>query len=376
MPKVLFVQRMIPDYRLPFFVRLHEKLKEAGVDLYVTTGESLADDYLNDTAEDYSWIIKHRNYYFYKTIHIHNIKSIHNYNMVIVMQENSHLINFYLLIRRYMTGRPLMAFYGHGRNLNTKRNRVREYLKKKISLLPDWWFAYTALTERVLLSNGYPEQRITIANNAIDDSELKRIHSELSEGGRLKLRGELGIGLGAKVALYCGRLINIKVSFLISSLELIREKNNTFEALIIGTGPLEDEVHQSSKKYEWLHYLGPIYGNDRVKYFCVSDVFLMPGVVGLAILDAFATGLPIITTDCKVHGPEIEYLEQGVNGFITSDNVKQYSDKVCELLGDEQMLIGMKTNATRISEKYSVDKMADNFSAGIQRALKSVRLGF
>lgn len=371
--KVLFVQRMIPDYRLPFFVCLHEKLKEVGVDLYVTTGESLAEDYLNDSFEGHPWIIKHKNYYLYKKIHIHSIESIQDYDLVIVMQENAHLINYYLLLRRYMTGKPLVAFYGHGRNVNTRGNRIREYLKKKISLLPDWWFAYTALTKRIVLDNGYPEQKITTANNAIDDSDMKRICAIQSEGSRLGLRAEMGIAPGARVALYCGRLIDIKVSFLINALELIREKNNTFEAIIIGSGPLEENIRLCSEKYEWLHYLGPVYGNDRVKYFCISDVFLMPGMVGLAILDAFTTGLPIVTTDCKAHSPEIEYLDQDVNGFITSDSVDQFSDKVHELLGDEQMLAGMKLNASRSSEKYSVDKMVGNFSAGIQRALELVR---
>lgn len=371
--KVIFVQRMIPDYRLPFFVCLHKKLKDVGVDLYVTTGKSLEEDYLNDTFEGYPWIIKHKNYYLYKKVHIHNIKSLRDYSLVIVMQENSHLINFFLLLRRYMTGRPLVAFYGHGRNVNTQGNRIREYLKIKISLLPDWWFAYTALTERIVLENGYPKQKITVANNAIDDSFLKRIYAEQTDDSRLLLREEIGINQNSKVALYCGRLIDIKVSFLIDALELIREKDDTFEVIIIGTGPMEDEMRLCSRKYEWLHYLGPIYSDERIKYFCVADVFLMPGMVGLAILDAFATGLPIITTDCKVHSPEIEYLENGVNGFITSNNVKSFSEKVCELLGDEKMLIEMKSNVIRSSEKYSVDKMADNFSGGIQQALKLAR---
>ena len=50
MPKVLFVQRAIPNYRLPFFVCLRERLKALRIDFYVTSGESLPEDYLRDSA--------------------------------------------------------------------------------------------------------------------------------------------------------------------------------------------------------------------------------------------------------------------------------------------------------------------------------------
>jgi L-malate glycosyltransferase len=38
---------------------------------------------------------------------------------------------------------------------------------------------------------------------------------------------------------------------------------------------------------------------------------LMPGLVGLAVLDAFADGIPRVTTVIEYHSPEIEYLVPG-----------------------------------------------------------------
>lgn len=371
MSRVIFVQRMIPNYRVPFFICLRERLKELGIDFYVSTGESLPKDYLKDSVEKHPWIIKHKNHYIYKQVHFHSIQRLQSCDLVIVMQENSHLINYLLLLRRYTLGRPLVAFFGHGKNLNIEGKKIREYFKRKVSLLPDWWFAYTALAERVVIANGYPKENITVANNAIDDTEIKQECAKQTEEKRILLKEEIGINKNSKVALFCGRLMHNKVSFLIEALESIREKDDEFEAIIIGAGALEEKIRLVSSEYHWLHYEGPVYGSDRAKYFCISDVFLMPGMVGLAILDAFAAKLPIITTDCGLHGPEIDYLEEGVNGFMTSNSVKPFVAKVCELLRNDQMLAEMKANAERSSEKYSITKMADNFVMGIQQALNT-----
>jgi len=369
MPKVLFVQRAIPNYRLPFFVCLRERLKALRIDFYVTSGESLPEDYLRDSVEHYPWIIKHKNHYLYERVHIHSIQRLQSYDLVIVMQENSHLVNYFLLLRRYTLGRPLVAFFGHGKNLNIQGKIVREYFKRKVSLLPDWWFAYTALAERAVVNNGYPKDSITVVNNAIDDKEIKQECARQTEEEKIVLRGKLGINKNSRVALFCGRLMDNKVSFLIEALEAIREKVDTFEAIIIGAGALEERIRLISSQHHWLHYEGAVYGSDRAKYFCVSDVFLMPGGVGLAILDAFAAQLPIITTDCGLHGPEIDYLADGVNGFMTSNSINPFVEQISELLGNEWMLTEMKVNAKRSSEEYSIEKMADNFVKGIRQVL-------
>ena len=54
----------------------------------------------------------------------------------------------------------------------------------------------------------------------------------------------------------------------------------------------------------------------------ISDVFLLPGKVGLAILDAFA----VLTTRLDIHCPEIEYLEEDRNVLVT-DHCEKASQK-------------------------------------------------
>jgi len=69
-----------------------------------------------------------------------------------------------------------------------------------------------------------------------------------------------------------------------------------------------------------LFFLGSIF-NDEIlnKWFSVSQLFIMPGYVGLAIIHAFCYSLPILTEKLSYHSPEIQYLKDGINGYLLSE---------------------------------------------------------
>ena len=70
----------------------------------------------------------------------------------------------------------------------------------------------------------------------------------------------------------------------------MRQQNEAFEVIVIGTGPQEAKIQSYAEKHHWFHYMGAVYRDDRAKYFCIADLFLMPGLVWLVILVAFAVG--------------------------------------------------------------------------------------
>jgi glycosyltransferase involved in cell wall biosynthesis len=112
-----------------------------------------------------------------------------------------------------------------------------------------------------------------------------------------------------------------------------------------------------------------MFGADRVPYLKMSKLLFMPGLVGLAIIDSFAARTPIITTDIPTHSPEIEYLDNGVNGMMVECDIDVYVKAVVDYLSDQNLQILLEGGCEKSSKMYSIDNMAKNFCDGIIKNL-------
>jgi glycosyltransferase involved in cell wall biosynthesis len=96
---------------------------------------------------------------------------------------------------------------------------------------------------------------------------------------------------------------------------------------------------------------------------------LMPGQVGLAIIDSFVFGTPVVTTNNGIHSPEIEYLKQGSNGLMTDDDVASYAQGVINLFHNDEWRDGMVLECESDCETYTVENMVKNFVDGVRACL-------
>jgi L-malate glycosyltransferase len=138
--------------------------------------------------------------------------------------------------------------------------------------------------------------------------------------------------------------------------------------IFMGSGIESYKVEDASKKYDWIHYVGSKFGKERVKFFKISLIQIMPYAVGLGVLDSFALETPMIITANPFHGPEIEYLENGINGFITKDNIDDYSQTIIETLKTrkyDDLIKGCK----KAAEVYTIENMVINFKKGVLSCL-------
>jgi len=94
----------------------------------------------------------------------------------------------------------------------------------------------------------------------------------------------------------------------------------------------------------------------------------MPRLVGLAILDSFAMQTPIIATSNPYHGAEFDYLENGINGIITDDNIDDYSNTIIDILKSDKQ-IELIEGCKLAAGKYTVENMVENFKRGILSSL-------
>ena len=97
----------------------------------------------------------------------------------------------------------------------------------------------------------------------------------------------------------------------------------------------------------------------------------MPGAVGLGILDAFAAGVPPVTTAVPYHGHEIAYVDDGRNGMVLPDwrSPESYARSVGALLDDATRLSLLRRGCVATAADLTIEAMADNFAGGVLAAL-------
>lgn len=361
----------MPQYRYEFFSLLKQRLEKEQIDLQIVYG-SMDSKGKNDSSE-----LSFGHYRENKMIRLgkHHLiwqpclKELQKADLVIVEQANKLLINYVLILRRFLGGKKF-AFWGHGLNMQTKEKTFFNRFKKLYSNYTDHWFAYTPKVKNRLIDNGYEDKKITVVDNAIDTKKLREQYRSITLAEQTALKQQLHIPDNMPVFIYCGALYKEKrLDFLVASGDRMAAMGLSFKLIVVGGGPDATYMQEASKTRPWMAMTGPKFGRDKALYFSIADLFLMPGAIGLAILDAFAFQTPMITTDYAFHGPEFEYLIDGHNGFVTQDNLDSYVNQVVALLNDKRLLEQLKQSCLESAAIYTVENMVNNFTQGVHEAL-------
>lgn len=377
MKKVLIIEAQIKRYRKPFYERLNSALSREGMQLrvvYSAPAPSEAQKHDNcELPREYGvkvsgyWIAKGR------LLFQPAFREVATADLVVVDQANKFLLNHFLLpLSLFKLKRA--AFWGLGENLQADRSHFSEWYKERTLNWVHWWFAYTEGTARYLQERGVPPAKITAVQNSVDTRRIQRCVKNLSLNAKAALRARLGIGPATPVGIFVGMLHKVKsVPFLIQAGEKIRQTIPEFQLIVVGGGPDEERIKQSAAQLPWVHFVGPKFGDRKSQLLAIADVFLLPGRAGLAVLDGFAAGLPLIATRLSIHGPEMEYFEEGRNGVMTAPDPGAYASAVAMLLSNPKELQLLREGAANSAEKYSIEVMVENFKRGIVQCLAQPR---
>lgn len=373
MQKVCISQRRLTHYRVPLFERLRTLLRERGIELRLIVGEGTAAEAKKHDAGYLPWAESLQTQYWasgrlcWQPLQRH----LHDLDLLIVTQENKLLQNHLLMLK---PRRFKLAFWGHGANLQSENaDGLKERFKRWTTSRVDWWFAYTQMSARLVKAAEFPEARITVLNNAVDTAELLAQRQSVMPEEAQALRDSLGFGAGP-VGIYVGSLYADKrLVFLFDAAEAIRAQVSDFHLLIVGEGPERDKVQEWCALHPWARWVGAQFGRDKAARMAVAEIALNPGLVGLGILDSFVCGAPMLSTDCGLHSPEVSYLENGINGVMTANNLQDYVDACVCLLRDREALDRLRVGCAESAREYTVEHMAQRFADGIVRCLEAPR---
>jgi glycosyltransferase involved in cell wall biosynthesis len=375
MKTVSIIYRHVPQYRLRFYELLRERLAGLGIDLQLIYGEGRGTNPSRRDLVDLPWGRRIRN----RGVPLGSreliwqpcLRDLRSSDLVVVEQASRLLIN-YLLWAQQLLGIRKLSFWGHGENFQKdSASSLGEWIKRRVSKGAHWWFAYNHLSAQVIRGLGYPPDRITVVENSIDTRALLRMRAGLPAGQLRDLRDALGIH-SDHVGIFSGGMYKEKeLEYLLEACIAIREKVPDFHMLFLGAGPEAPIVESFAARLPWIHHLGPRFDAEKVPYFEISRVLLMPGAVGLAVLDSFCLGTPMVTVADKGHGPEIDYLSPGGLGWILPADTSpdRYADHVVHVLKNPGELDQAAAAGQGAAHHYTIERMVENFSDGIARAI-------
>ena len=363
MVDVTIVQRILPHYRVALFSTLAELLETRGVRLRVLYGQEQSHSVPRSLSVEDAWAIRVENRYWMhgRLVWQPWLPLFHASDLNIAEHANSLALAHRLVWHRVTSQRGRLAFWGHGCNLRA-RPSVRENYKQWLARHVDWWFAYTDPSADTIAAAGFPRDRITVVNNSTEVRCDDDAHASVGSNG------------SPRVAIFCGGLYADKrLDFLVAACRAIRKRLPDFELIVIGEGPSQGVIEAAAAEHAWIHYVGPRYGNALVPYLRRAQVCLMPGLVGLAVIDSFAAGVPMVTTDLPIHSPEIAYLESGVNGLVMPNTLEDYVEGVCALLSHPSWLQRLRAGCAQAARRYSLSAMAQRYAEGIDHCLSQER---
>jgi glycosyltransferase involved in cell wall biosynthesis len=368
---VTVIYRFLPQYRLDFFNRLRKALADRNVILRLIYGKSSPAPRGDEV--DLAWgtrIINRKFRIAGRELLWQPLPSdVYDSDLIILMAESKILSN-YMMLAKALFGKNKLAFWGHGVDFQAERNSIGNRLKRLYSTRVKWWFAYTEGVKQIVAGMGFPADRISVLNNAIDTQSLVREAQRIQPEALQALRNKLHIGQGP-VGLYCGGMYREKrLDFLFQACDSVKQQLSGFQVIFVGSGEQAALVKEFCALRDWAHYVGPQFGLARVPYFMISDVFLMPGLVGLAVLDCFALQVPLATTSFPYHSPELAYLINGHNAVITSNTPDDFKAGVVQILSSPELRTHLKEGCRTAANIYTLENMVDAFVHGVEQALE------
>ncbi|MDX2089247.1 MAG: glycosyltransferase family 4 protein [Kofleriaceae bacterium] len=164
-----------------------------------------------------------------------------------------------------------------------------------------------------------------------------------------------------------GRLIWKKgFDYLLAALARLARQGVEFEAEILGEGELHSSLRFSIEDLGLGHCVklaGAVPSADVLARLRSADVFVLSSVeegISNAVLEAMATGVPVVTTDA---GGMNEAVTDGVEGFVVPvRDVAALADRIRRLALEPELRTRMGTAARARAEKdFSIERQIDVF---------------
>lgn len=211
-------------------------------------------------------------------------------------------------------------------------------------------FTPSEATAEELSKAGIPEEKIHFYPRGID------IESFSPSNRNGFFRSKFMISEDDLKLLYVGRVSKEKsLQLLVEVFIRLTKIRAGIHLIIVGDGPYLSEMKKVLKNLP-VTFTGFLHGDDLTQAYASSDIFIFPSTTdtfGNVVLEAQASGLPVIVTDSG--GPK-ENLINGETGFIVpSGDINGFANAVLKLTNNTALLQKMSQNARDYTKNRSFE---------------------
>ncbi len=237
-------------------------------------------------------------------------------------------------------------------------------------IFPCWGKRVIAISQQVkehLIEDFKLEaEKIVVINNGIDIAKFE------TRNPKSETRKEFGLN-DAPVIGIVARLSDVKGHiYLIDAMKNVLDNFPSAQLLIVGEGKMKDELVKRIEKIgitKNVFFIPEV--SETKDALSVMDIFVMPSLkegLGLSLMEAMASGLPVIGSDV---GGIRTLIQSEVNGLLVKPaDAESLSGAIIELLSNQKKREFLGNNARMfISQNFSEGKMVDETERLYQECL-------
>lgn len=218
------------------------------------------------------------------------------------------------VIHRLRHGTPLVINYERTKHTERNAQGIRTLYRKRVVALADAMDCSGELCKQYTVEDlGMDPALITMGHMSADTEGLEGAVDAVTDAEREALRDRLGVK--GVVFLYVGRLDERKgIREMLDGWEAAGFGEGEASLLLVGDGPLRDELQARAASLEGVHFAGRVPYDELPPYYAAADAFLITTLEdnwSLVVPEAMAAALPVLSSVHNGCWPELVRPENG-----------------------------------------------------------------
>lgn len=245
-------------------------------------------------------------------------------------------------------------------------NILKKTIKTKAIKGASWYFSTGKSHDDYYIAYGADKDRIIrYPFSSIKEKDI--LDEPLLKSEKAKIKKELGISEQFMV-LAVGQFIHRKGFDTL--LKAAKDLPKNAGVYFVGGDPTEEFLNLKNQYcLTNVHFIGFKRPSELKKYYHAADIFTLPtrgDIWGLVINEAFANGLPVITTTQCLAG--VEMIKNGKNGYlIPVDDESQLIERICQLMYNENLCLQIANNNIFKSHDFTIESMVQTHIERFQK---------